>query len=167
MADDTGTTTAPSATVTEPPAADATATATGTPVDPKDQNDVPPEVKRALTRANKEAETLRLKLKEYEDRDKTEQQKLEERATAAERAAALAGNDLARMRVALDKGLPSELAARLQGSTVEELNADADKLLELFGSATTATSFDGGARTPAGRPQDMNDLIRRSLPGSR
>lgn len=160
MADDTSTETtdesATDSTGTEPAAITATVQKT----------DAPPEMKRALNKANKEAETLRLKLKEYEDRDKTDQQKLEERATAAERAAVDAASQLARYQVAVEKGLPAELAARLQGSTPEELAKDADNLLSIFGSAGAA-SFDGGARTPAGKPQDMNDLIRRSLPGSR
>lgn len=51
-------------------------------------NDLPPEVKAALRKANKEAETLRRRLKEIEDRDKTETERLNERTTAAEKRAA-------------------------------------------------------------------------------
>ena len=47
--------------------------------------ELPKEVQAALRKANKEAETLRLKLKEFEDRDKSEAQKLIERAEQAER----------------------------------------------------------------------------------
>lgn len=168
MADDTGTDSTTDGT-TDEPGTDSTSTGTDA-----QKQDAPPEMKRALSKANKEAETLRLKLKEYEDRDKTNEQKLEERATAAEerataaeRAAADVTTQLARYQVAVDKGLPAELAARLQGSTPEELAADADNLLAIFGSATSATSFDGGARTPAGTGQSMNDLIRRQLSGGR
>src|SRR5687768_5048933 len=93
------------------------------------QPDVPVEVKTALRKANKEAETLRLKLKEYEDRDKTEQQRLEERAVAAERAATEYETALLRYRVASVKGLPAELVDRLRGGSEEELLADADALL--------------------------------------
>jgi hypothetical protein len=121
--DDTSTTDTADGTAT-----DSTADAT-TSTDTQKQ-DVPPEVKRALSKANKEAETLRLKLKEYEDRDKTDQQKLEERAVAAEKAAGDAATQLARYRVAVEKGLPAELAARLQGDTPEELSKDADSLLQ-------------------------------------
>jgi len=46
--------------------------------DPTPQTEIPAEVKAALRKANKEAETLRLKLKEREDADKTELQKLQE-----------------------------------------------------------------------------------------
>ncbi|MFI9244152.1 hypothetical protein ACIGXF_16540 [Streptomyces sp. NPDC053086] len=123
---------------------------------------IPPEVERALRKANKEAETLRLKLKEFEDRDKTEAQKLAERATAAEQSAAVAQSELMRFRVAADKKLPAELADRLQGSTPEEMAADADKLLALFNAQQRQTpNYDGGVRHTA-RPASMNDLIRQT-----
>lgn len=94
--------------------------------------EVPKEVKDALKKANKEAETLRLKLKEYEDRDKTDAQKLQEERDAllAER------NSLAleqmRREVADEKGLTPAQARRLVGSTREELEADADEVLATF-----------------------------------
>lgn len=152
MADDESTT----ADVAERVAADTTTTEqqTGKP-------DVPPEVKRALSKANKEAETLRLQLKQYEDRDKTELQKLSESHAAAEQRASTAEFELMKHRVAAAKKLPAELVDRLRGTTEEELTSDADSLLKLVGSATSATSFDGGARTTADRPADMNSLIRR------
>lgn len=100
---------------------------------PTDQKaDVPPEVKRALSKANKEAEGLRLKLKEYEDRDKTEQQRLAERAEAAERELAESRLDSLRTRVAIQKGVPADLVDRLRGDTEDDLSADADRLLALL-----------------------------------
>lgn len=120
---------------------------------------IPPEVERALKKANKEAETLRLKLKEFEDRDKTEAQKLAERASAAEGEAATAKQELMRYRIAAKKKLPAELADRLHGATEEEMAEDADKLLEVFGQRSTP-SYDGGVRKPAPAPTDMNALIR-------
>lgn len=124
---------------------------------------IPPEVERALKKANKEAETLRLKLKQYEDRDKTEAQKLTERAAAAEKQAADAQAELMRYRVAADKKLPAELAARLRGSTPEEMAADADELLTLLNTQQQrqTPSYDGGVRQSA-RPTSMNDLIRQT-----
>jgi multidrug efflux pump subunit AcrB len=125
------------------------------------RNEVPPEVKRALAKANKEAETLRLKLKEFEDRDKSEAQKLAERATAAESAAATAQSQLLRYQVAAEKGLPAELAVRLQGGDAKELAADADKLLALLGDVKgTPPKFNGGPRKTADGKTDMNALIR-------
>lgn len=91
--------------------------------------EVPAEVKAALRKANKEAETLRLKLKEFEDRDKTETQKLADRVAEAERRAADLETANARAEVALAKGLTAAQAKRLIGSSREELEADADELL--------------------------------------
>lgn len=66
-----------------------------------------------------------------------------------------------RQQVALDKRLPPELAARLVGTTEQELAADADALLELMGNG--APSYDGGTRTSASGPVDMNQAIRDRL----
>ncbi len=98
----------------------------------KPTTDVPPEVKAALRKANKEAETLRLKLQEFEDRDKSEAQKLAERAEAAEKRATELETRALRLEVAAEKGLTPAQAKRLVGSTREELAADADELLETF-----------------------------------
>lgn len=99
--------------------------------DPPKQTEAPPEVVAALRKANKEAEKLRLQLKEYEDRDKSEAEKLAERAAAAERRAAEMEAQLMRREVALAKGLPAALVDRLRGGSREELDADADQLLAL------------------------------------
>jgi hypothetical protein len=102
------------------------------------------------------------RLKEYEDRDKSEADKLAEAKTAAEREAATAKRELMRYRVAAKKKLPAELANRLQGSTEEEMESDADNLLEVFGTQQRQTpSYDGGVRQTA-RPASMNDLIRHT-----
>lgn len=64
--------------------------------------------RRKLRRKNREAKNLR------------------DRALTAEA-------ELAKYKVAAQTGLPPELAVRLQGTTVDELKADAAKLLELVG----------------------------------
>ena len=97
--------------------------------EPKPESDVPPEVARALRKANKEAETLRLRLKEFEDRDKSEADKLAEKAAAAERKAQELEARMLRVEVAASKGLTLAQAKRLIGETREELEADADELL--------------------------------------
>lgn len=104
-------------------------------VDSSEQRpEVPPEVKRALNKANKEAEQLRLKLKEYEDRDKSELEKLVESQAAAERRASDAELRATRLEVAAGKGLTAAQAKRLVGATREELEADADEILRDFPS---------------------------------
>jgi hypothetical protein len=69
-----------------------------------------------------------------------------------------------RLKVALKKGLvgdKSVLADRLTGTTEAELEADADKLLELFGGKG-GTTFDGGARSGEKPAGSMDDWIRRA-----
>src|SRR5689334_20286056 len=56
-------------------------------------------------------------------------------AEAAKAAAATAAADVLRLSVAASKSLTPEQAARLQGSTREELEADADALKALFAPA--------------------------------
>ncbi|MFK8844685.1 hypothetical protein [Streptomyces sp. Ac-502] len=125
---------------------------------------VPPEVERALRKANKEAESLRLKLKAFEDRDKSEAQKLAERAQTAEAEAEKANRKLLRFEVAARKKLPPGWAGRLQGSTREELEADAETLVKELAEQQRrhSPSFDGGVRKQAPKTNDMNAVIRRA-----
>lgn len=93
------------------------------------KGDVPPEVKRALQKANKEAETLRLKLKEFEDRDKTEVEKIAERAKLAEERAAKAESEALRFRIANEYKLSQEDALALEHVASEEgMRTVADRL---------------------------------------
>jgi hypothetical protein len=141
-----------------------------------DPSDLPESVKQILAKERKaarDAERARkaaeAKAKEYEDRDKTEAQKLEDRASAAEGRVGPLEQENARLRVAIEKGLPADLVDRLRGGTVEELSADADALLTLVGSAPRSgppPSFGGGARTPA-PVNDMNALIRQQVAARR
>lgn len=102
------------------------------------------------------------KLADIENASKTEQQRLEERATAAERERDEQAAALLRMRVAVAKQLPADLVDRLRGSTEQELQADADQLLTLMSGARPRGDIDQGARTQSAAPSDMNDLIRRA-----
>jgi uncharacterized membrane protein YqiK len=85
----------------------------------------------AQAKANAEAAR---RLKELEDADKSEVTKLNERTVAAEKLAAEAQRELLRLRVASRKGLTEAQAKRLVGETEEELEADAEELLESFGA---------------------------------
>lgn len=88
------------------------------------------EARKAIERKYREAQA---QLKEYEDRNKSELQKLVERAEAAElakaeaeRATAEAELSALRSRVAADRGVPIKV---LNGTTEEELHAAADEVL--------------------------------------
>jgi len=85
----------------------------------------------AALKAEREAHAAAVaKLKEYEDRDKTEAEKLAERAAAAEKRAAELEVKALRAEVAAAKGIP---VALLSGGTQEELEAHADALLNFRG----------------------------------
>jgi hypothetical protein len=87
-----------------------------------------------LRKRLKEAEPLAKKAKELEEASKSAEEKLEERATGAEGRASKAEQEVARLRIALRKGLTETQAKRLIGENEEELEKDADELLESFRS---------------------------------
>lgn len=115
--------------------------------------------KAKIAKANKEAQSLRQRLKELEplaakakeleDADKSETEKLTERLTAAEKRATEAEQTLLRLQVAAEKGLTPAQAKRLIGSTREELEEDADDLLASFPTPQGTKT----ARVP-GRPKE-------------
>lgn len=80
----------------------------------------------------KENKDAARKLQEIEDEKKSETEKLADKLTRAETEREQARLENLRLKVALDKGVPADLAARLQGDNAEELEADADKLLGLI-----------------------------------
>lgn len=70
------------------------------------------------------------RLKEFEDRDKTEAEKTAERLAAAEKRADELEAKALRAEVAASKGVPASL---LSGSTKQELEAYADQLIQFRG----------------------------------
>lgn len=120
----------------------------------------------ALKRTQEATETAALaeqgKFKELyetaENRAATLEKQLREQADeiAAQKLALL------RQQVATEKGLPAALADRLQGTTVEELTADADTLLAAM-PRPTAPDLDGGARGNGNGPTeaDMTRILSR------
>jgi chromosome segregation ATPase len=126
--------------------------------------------REAAKEARRRAEEAEAKVKEYEDAQKTEQQKLEEAAAAAKEEADALRKQITdlevkqrRSDVAAAKNLPPKLAGRLTGETIEEIEADADALLEDLGTlpGETPPPGDGGARTPV-QPKDLDDQIREA-----
>ena len=101
------------------------------------------------------------KLAEMEAENQTEAQRLSgERDKFKGEAESKSAENL-RLRVALAKSVPADLIDRLRGSTQEELEADADKLLSLVKTETPPPDFDGGTRETV-KSDDMNSLIRRA-----
>lgn len=102
----------------------------------------------AAAERTKRAEAER-RLQELADRDKSEAERLAERAAENERKAAEAESRALRYEVAADRKLDLSAADFLSGSTREEVEASADKLAALLAtkaSSATRGSFDGGAR---------------------
>lgn len=89
-------------------------------------------VVKALAKANREAETARLKLKEFEDAGKSEIEKLAEKASLAEEKAAVAELRALRADVAEETGVPAKLRKYIVGETRDELVASAKEILEAF-----------------------------------
>lgn len=71
---------------------------------------------------------LQAQIKEREDAGKSELVKLTERLSTLESDLTKERLQNLRMQVATEKGIPTTLVGRLQGSTREELEADADQL---------------------------------------
>lgn len=110
-------------------------------------------IKEQRDAAKRTAADLAARLKEIEDRDKTELQKAAERAETAERALEAATAERMKHTVGAAKGLTLSQSQRLRGSTQEELEADADAFLAELKTPAPAPSFQGGPRTPA-RPSN-------------
>ena len=96
----------------------------------------------------KVAEAAEAELKSIKDANKSDIDKANEKSKSLEDKVTKAETDVLRLRVALRKGLTETQSKRLIGSTEEDLEADADELLESFQPATS----DKGS--PAGRPKE-------------
>ena len=143
---------------------------TGKP-DAPDSDDVKA-IKAALKKANKEAETFRLKVKELEDKEKSDSEKLSEKAADAEKRAQEAEIRAMRLEVAFEKGLKPAQAKRLVGTTKEELEEDADDFLASIAGddkgkpGTKPTEDLKGGGDPTEDPLEMNpkklaDMVER------
>lgn len=94
----------------------------------------------------KENSSAAEELAKIRESQKTEAEKLQDKVSAAEKRAAEVEMRALRAEVAFEKGLTPAQAKRLVGTTKEELEADADDLLNTFGSTKTTPDFGGGNR---------------------
>ena len=139
------------------------------------QADNPDAVKNALAAeraakkaAEKRANELAAKVQEFESANQSELEKLTTKATKAEQAKAEAEAKLTRYEVAAAKNVPAEAVDFLKGTTREELEASADRLLELVKSRNDNDStpdFDGGAREPAPEPKSPEQQHNEEILG--
>ncbi|WP_432794488.1 hypothetical protein [Rhodococcus ruber] len=138
-------------TVTDPAPQDqggATPPATAAPTDPAaakqpDPNDQPlgetglralQAERDARAAAERAAAELAARVKSFEDANKTAEERAAEQLAEAQRTAAENATKALRYEIAAEAGLPLSAAGRLQGSTREEMLADAVSLKSLIGA---------------------------------
>lgn len=109
------------------------------------------EERAAKKAAEKRAADAEARLKKLDEEKLSDQEKATRRAEEAEQRANAAESRALRLEVVTESGLPAAMAGRLQGSTKEELLADAETLRSLMGPPATATNGDGqGGTEPPG-----------------
>lgn len=120
----------------------------------EDENALPDWARNKLTKANNEAASYRTQLREAQAMLAKAKSPEEFEAAVAEFNERLAETELnaAKATAALKYNLPDTLVARLQGSTPEELEADAKALSELVQTAPKNERLRGGLN-PAGNTE--------------
>lgn len=114
-------------------------------------------MKRERNAARDEAKELRGKVKSFEDKDKSESQRLSEAADDAKTRAGKAEQGYKRLQTAMDRAPEGAtlsqikaVAKRLHGESDEELEADADELFALLAPSQSTS----GKKPPAGKPKE-------------
>lgn len=115
-------------------------------------------MKRERNAALKELNRLKEENKAFQDKDKTEAQRLAEAAEDAKSRAGTAEANLRRLTTAMERAPEGAtlaqiraVAKRLSGDTDEEMESDADELFDLLASKSTPDEPKRPA--PAGKPQ--------------
>lgn len=111
--------------------------------------------------------TVQAELDALKDRDKTDTQRLTDRAAESEKRAGAAETQLIRYEVAALRGLDLKMVNAIAGTTRDEIEANAAVIAESLAAVASAQpkppGFDGGARsTPeATKPPDAahNDFL--------
>lgn len=110
---------------------------------------------------NRELKATQEELQKYKDAEKTELERLTERANKAEESLAILSQASLKRDVALAAGLEPELADYLKGSTKEELESSAEILASKIKNNTT--DLGGGRRGEPIRVQQTAAEAFRSL----
>ena len=124
----------------------------------------PAKVRKALDESRrweqraKENKAAAEKLAAFEESQKSEAQKLADRAAAAEKERDEARLEALRTKVGMQKRLPADVVDLLKGDTEEELSAHADRLAEHFKASVrpsgSADQGPRGAAAPNASPRD-------------
>lgn len=111
------------------------------------------EMSRKHEKRSEENATAADELKRLRESKQTDEEKVAAKLADLEKRANAADARTLRAEVALAKGLSAAQTKRLQGSTREELEADADDLLESFPAAKDGKEGDGGG-DPSRKPRE-------------
>ena len=123
------------------------------------------ELEKRLSNKTQEADRLHKRVTAIEDAEKTEAQKLKDRAEKAEREAEVLRQSILRQEIAAKVGLPAVFANRILGVTPEEMETDARAMLA---SLPKQVAPHVGPTNPTdGRPQAETDAQRRNRLGLR
>lgn len=125
----------------------------------KPETDWKAEARKWETRA-KENTAAAKRLAEIEEASKTEAERQADRLAQLQAENARLQAEALRSQVAASKGVPADLLA---GSTEEELNAAADRLLEFRGTSTPSPAPDFGAGDRGGSPSKPKQLSRADM----
>lgn len=101
--------------------------------------------RKAREIAEKSLKALQDELTKRENAELTELERFKRENAELRSNHSTASLEATRYRVALEKGIPADLAARLQGSNYDEISADADTLVSMFPAP-------GGQPKPTPRP---------------
>jgi DNA repair exonuclease SbcCD ATPase subunit len=115
-------------------------------------------LRRQLKAANREAAKYRTQVKDYQDKDKSESQRLTEAAEEAKSRASGAEQKFRKLQTAIDRAPEGAslaqiraVAKRLHGDTDEEMEDDADELFALL--APKPAEGKDKTKPPAGKPK--------------
>lgn len=124
--------------------------------------------RRRATLAEKALKDAQAKLKDIEDADKSETDKLREETATAKRDLEEANRKVLRAEVGAAKELPRDLWNRLQGETQEDMETDADRLLAIIKPGKPSGDAGGGSRgKPPSTEKDMNEVLRDAVSAAR
>jgi hypothetical protein len=110
------------------------------------------ELRSEAARHRKEAQEAKAKAAEYEDRDKSELEKITGKLTKAEERAQAAENTLLRFQVAAEKQLPKELIPRLRRRSLR-LTPTSCSTSSRAGTTTTSRTSTAGPVSPHPSPR--------------
>ena len=114
--------------------------------------------------AEKRAKEAESKLQEREDAEKSELERAQGKLTKTEQELAEARTILLRNEVADEMEVPSKLRPLLTAASKEELEAQANLILE-NAAKPEEPKFDGGARDPSPDPKTPEDALRELVTG--